>query len=199
MGDVMHTRVMLCNAAVQKYHNFRIQLDFFLFCQNFCLNPLRREASRNHSKTPLQRLFLMYEWVARAFQGRFGDHGVHWLQNALPWGQLQCLIVEKNHFNVVDWHCVFNVVDLPWELKEKKNKKKKYMGHLALASRTVTKQNIGLLVHGSMDISFFRNRGFWQIWKGWISLKNMANWRDLRLQKFPSANISLQAIFVAIW
>jgi hypothetical protein len=60
------------------------------------------------------------------------------------WGQLQCLIVEKNHFNVVDWHCVFNVVDLPWELKEKKNKKKKYMGHLALASRTVTKQNIGL-------------------------------------------------------
>ena len=74
-------------------------------------------------------------------------------------GQLQCLIVEKNHFNVVDWHCVFNVVDLPWELKEKKNKKKKYMGHLALASRTVTKQNIGLLVHGSMDISFFRNQG----------------------------------------
>ena len=128
MGDVMHTRVMLCNAAVQKYHNFRIQLDFFLFCQNFCLNPLRREASRNHSKTPLQRFFLMYEWVARAFQGRFGDHGVHWLQNALAKKKLQCLIVEKNHFNVVDWHCVFNVVDLPWELKEKKNKKKSIWG-----------------------------------------------------------------------
>ena len=199
MGDVMHTRVMLCNAAVQMYHNFRIQLDFFLFCQNFCLNPLRREASRNHSKTPLQRLFLMYEWVARAFQGRFGHHGVIWVQNALAKKKLQCLIVEKNHFNVVDWHCVFNVVDLPWELKEKKNKKKKYMGHLALASRTVTKQNIGLLVHGSMLISFFRNRGFWQIWKGRISLKNMANWRDLKLQKFGADNISLQAIFVAIW
>jgi hypothetical protein len=43
-------------------------------------------------------------------------------------GQLQCLIVEKNHFNVVDWHCVFNVVDLPWELKEKKIKKKSIWG-----------------------------------------------------------------------
>jgi hypothetical protein len=110
MGDVMHTRVMLCNAAVQKYHNFRIQLDFFLFFKFFASNLFKREASRNHSKTPLQLIH----------------------------------IVEKNHFNVVDWHCVFNVVDLPWELKEKKNKKKKYMGHLALASRTVTKQNIGL-------------------------------------------------------
>ena len=38
-------RVILGNAAVQKYHNFRIQLDFFFFWQNFCLKPRRREAS----------------------------------------------------------------------------------------------------------------------------------------------------------
>ena len=159
MGDVMHTRVMLCNAAVQMYHNFRIQLDFFLFCQNFCLNPLRREASRNHSKRPCNDYF----WCMNELQGRFkgvlDTMGSIESKPVKERGQLQCLIVEKNHFNVVDWHCVFNVVDLPWELKEKKNKKKKYMGHLALASRTVTKQNIGLLVHGSMDISFFRNQG----------------------------------------
>ena len=104
-----------------------------------------------------------YFWCMNELQGRFrgvlDTIGCTDSKTVKKMGQLQCLIVEKNHFNVVDWHCVFNVVDLPWELKEKKNKKKKYMGHLALASRTVTKQNIGLLVHGSMDISFFRNQG----------------------------------------
>ena len=54
-------RVILGNAAVQKYHNFRIQLDFFLFFKFFASNLFKREASRNHSKTPLQRFFLMYE------------------------------------------------------------------------------------------------------------------------------------------
>ena len=150
-------------------------------------------------KRPCNDFFWCMNELQVRFKGVLETMGCTDSKTPLQKKKLQCLIVEKNHFNVVDWHCVFNVVDLPWELKEKKNKKKKYMGHLALASRTVTKQNIGLLVHGSMLISFFRNRGFWQIWKGWISLKNMANWRDLRLQKFPSVNISLQAIFVAIW
>ena len=55
---------------------------------------------------------------------------------------------------------VLNVVDRPWELKEKKNQKKKLVGHVPLASRTLRPLNIGNASDANMCTSFFRNRGF---------------------------------------
>ena len=55
---------------------------------------------------------------------------------------------------------VLNVVDRPWELKEKKNQKKKLVGHVLLASRTLCPLNISHASDANMCTSFFRNRGF---------------------------------------
>ena len=55
---------------------------------------------------------------------------------------------------------VLNVVDRPWELKEKKNQKKKLVGHVPLASRTLRPLNISHASDANMCTSFFRNRGF---------------------------------------
>ena len=75
-------------------------------------------------------------------------------------GFLQCLIIRKPIFNVDDWHCVLNVVDRPWELKKKKNKKKNYMGPIPLASKTLRPLNISHVNDANMSFNFFRNRGF---------------------------------------
>ena len=151
---------MLCNAAVQKYHNFRIQLDFFLFWQNFFLKPRRREASWLQQKVVQNALATIIFDVWMSFKGVLDTMGSIDSKTVNGMGFLQCLIIRKPIFNVDDWHCVLNVVDRPWELKKIKNKKKNYMGPIPLASKTLRPLNISHVNDANMSFNFFRNRGF---------------------------------------
>ena len=66
---------------------------------------------------------------------------------------------------------VLNVVDRPWELKEKKNQKKKLVGHFPLASRTLRPHNISHASDANMVTSYFRNWGFGKYERGGLALK----------------------------
>ena len=86
---------MLCNAAVQKYHNFRIQLDFFIFWQNFCLKPRRREASWLQQKVVQNALATIIFDVWMSFKGVLDTMGSIDSKTVNGMGFLQCLIIGK--------------------------------------------------------------------------------------------------------
>ena len=69
------------------------------------------------------------------------------------------------------WDVVLTVVDRPWELKEKKNQKKKLVGQCPLASRTLRPHNISHASDANMVTSFFRNWGFGKYERGGLALK----------------------------
>ena len=86
---------MLCNAAVQKYHNFRIQLDFFIFWQNFFLKPRRREASWHQQKVVQNALGTIIFDVWMSFSGVLDTMGSIDSKTVNGMGFLQCLIIGK--------------------------------------------------------------------------------------------------------
>ena len=151
---------MLCNAAVQKYHNFRIQLDFFIFWQNFCLKPRRREASWLQQKVVQNALATIIFDVWMSFKGVLDTMGSIDSKTVNGMGFLQCLIIGKPILTSTIGIAFLNVVDRPWELKKIKNKKKNYMGPIPLASKTLRPLNISHVNDANMSFNFFRNRGF---------------------------------------
>ena len=154
-----HTRVILGNAAVQKYHNFRIQLDFFLFWQNFFLKPRRREASWHQQKVVQNALGTIIFDVWMSFSGVLDTMGSIDSKTVNGMGFLQCLIIE-NPFLTSTTGIAFwtsSTVHGSWK---KKNKKKNYMGPIPLASKTLRPLNISHVNDANMSFNFFRNRGF---------------------------------------